>query len=118
MGSGQGMCKAVGETTKNEQYIIINFCNVQTIVYRRTTAGRNHIGQRVPEAKEGRKMDIKELVQVKAESGCVGCVAYPEMVKAIEKKGSHAGTLCDRLGHACLRGTIWVEKDENAVKHS
>lgn len=53
-------------------------------------------------------MDIKELVQVKAEGGCVGCVAYPEMVKAIEKKGNYEGTLCDRLGNACLRGIIWV----------
>lgn len=63
-------------------------------------------------------MDIKELVQVDAKNGCVGCVAHPEMVKAIEKKGNYEGTLCERLGTKCLRGTIWVEKDKNEVKQA
>lgn len=63
-------------------------------------------------------MDTKDLVQIKAKNGCVGCVAYPEMKKAIGKTGHCEGTLCEQLGLACLRGTIWVKKDKNEVKQA
>ena len=56
-------------------------------------------------------MDIKDLVQIEAKDGCVGCVAFTEMKRAVGKTGSCEGTLCERLGNACLRGTIWVKAD-------
>jgi hypothetical protein len=62
-------------------------------------------------------MDIKELVQVKAKNGCIGCVAYIEMKQAIAKRGRLNGTICEQIG-ACSRGSIWVERDENEVRQS
>ena len=64
-------------------------------------------------------MDIKELVQVEGKYGCLGCVAYAEMKKAIGRTGSYEGTLCERIGTECLRGTIWVKADgvEKKIHH-